>query len=59
MDISSYVELLFRPATRKQKPKQPQSTPIKPDKIVWRFDRTKTNPRYSNNDPQVFLEAPN
>ena len=30
MDIPSYVELLFRLATRK--PKQPQPTPSKPDK---------------------------
>ena len=32
MDTPSYVELLFRLATRK--PKQPQPTPSKPDKIV-------------------------
>lgn len=34
MDIPSYVEVLFRLATRKPKPKQPEPTPSKPDKIV-------------------------
>ena len=32
MDIPSYVELLFRLATRKPKPKQPNPEPNKPDK---------------------------
>ena len=32
MNIPSYVELLFRLATRKPKPKQPKPDPNKPEK---------------------------